>query len=159
MTQLVGGALPTNIVGPDDIRLRDPMWCQLGPVLHEPSFFPVESNYDTEWWPSGDLLGGALEGMTTSVQASWTQVYITSGASSAFGVVGVTVDQYGSPIAGCTVKLFRTANDVKIDEVTSGPDGAFTLRTSYYPDLHYWVAFKAGSPNVQGVSSPTLIGT
>lgn len=158
MTQFIGGALATSILAPDDIRLRDPMWCQIGFVLHDPTF-ETPASFATEWWPGGGLIGDGQDGMPTSVLPSWCRVYQAGGAGCAFGVVGVTVDQYGSPIAGCTVKLFRVADDSKLDEVVSGPDGSFTLRTQYYPALHYWVAFKTGSPNVQGVSSPTLIGT
>jgi hypothetical protein len=91
---------------------------------------------------------------------------LNTGTSSSMAFVGYSRDAYGSILPGCTMKLFKTTDgsypnttDVKIAETTSDPvTGFYTLYTPYYPDTHYIVSFKTGTPNVQGVTVNTLIG-
>lgn len=109
------------------------------------------------WGPHPSLLDGTSESMSGAPWEPWAE---PGGASSRFGFVGVTRDQWGSPLRGCTVKLFRTSNDVKLDETVSDANtGAFLLNTAYYPDAHYIITVKAGSPSVQGITVNTLIGS
>lgn len=79
--------------------------------------------------------------------------------SASYGFVGVTRDQYGSPLGSVTVLLFRASGRLFITSTTSDASGNFTLATPYYPDAHFIVYQKSGSPDVQGVSVFTLIGT
>ena len=111
------------------------------------------------WQPSGGFIGdlGTDVGLMSSL--SWSWYYQQAGASSAFGLRGVTRDVYGSPLGDCTVHLFLTATDTLLDTIVSGPDGTFVLRTAYYPNTHYIVAHKTGAPDVDGVTVNTLIGT
>lgn len=107
------------------------------------------------WAPESGLQDGSMLS-----SAPWEAWGPAGGAASRFGFVGVTRDQWGSPLKGCTVKLFRTSNDVKLDETVSDINtGAFLLNTAFYPDAHYIVTVKAGSPSVQGITVNTLIGS
>lgn len=113
-------------------------------------------NFTTAFWPGGASMynDGSIQG------AIWFQEPdIVAGASSRFGFVGVTRDQYGSPLGGVSLKLFRTSDNLLIDSTTSGPTGNYLLNTAFYPDPHYIVAHKSGSPDVDGVTVNTLIGT
>jgi hypothetical protein len=80
---------------------------------------------------------------------------------------GVTRDAYGSILVSCNVKLLKTADgayglggkDKILDETTSDAvTGAFQLMSNWYPDTHYIVSYKAGTPDVQGTTVNTLIG-
>lgn len=157
MSCFIGGALPTNWIGLQDLRINRADFKPIG-VLFADCSHVAPSDFSTQWWPRSGF-GGDLGADVSMIQATaWGWYDQSAGAGSAFGVVGVTRDQYGSAIAGCTVKLFLTATDAKLDEVVSGTDGSFTLRTVYYPDTHYIVATKTGAPTVQGASVNTLVG-
>jgi hypothetical protein len=121
----------------------------------------AEASYANEWWPGSTFMGDQdVDGASMLGQdQNWGEIDQAAGAASAFGFAGITRDQYGSPLPACTVKLFRTADDVLLDTQVSDANGAFVMRTSYYPDQHYIYTRKAGSPDVQGVSVNTLIGT
>jgi len=113
------------------------------------------------WWPGAGSAG--LYGDAGDVQPSgsvWhTRPEVTNGSNSRFSVTGITRDVYGSPVGGVTVKLFATGTDILMDQQTSDANtGSFTLSTYLYPDSHYIVAYKAGSPDVQGSSVNTIIG-
>lgn len=157
MSNLIGAAQPNIRHCDQDLRLNRADFQPRGRIFTD-LMMVAPAGFCTEWWPGSAFAGdgGTDVGM---LEARWWGEYDqTSGASSAFGVAGVTRDQYGSAIAGCTVKLFLTATDAKLDEVVSGTDGTFTLRTVYYPDTHYIVATKTGAPTVQGASVNTLVG-
>jgi hypothetical protein len=73
-------------------------------------------------------------------------------------ITGVTKDSAGSPLAGCTVQLFRTFDDAYRSEVVSDGSGTYVL----YPDVtgpFYLVAYKVGAPDVAGTSVNTLVPT
>lgn len=94
------------------------------------------------------------------LQAVWCEEpEFMAGTNSRFAIYGGTVDQYGSPLGGVTVKLFRTSDDCKLDQVVSGPTGCYLVSTPYYPDYHYIVEYKAGSPDVFGTSPNNLIAS
>lgn len=72
-------------------------------------------------------------------------------------ITGVTKDSADAILANCVVQLFRTSDDVLIEEKTSDGAGAFT----FYPGAFYCyvVAYKAGSPDVAGTTINTLLAT
>ena len=144
----------------DDRRLMAPRYGQIGALFADVDIMP--GTFATEWWParaSAGLVGdlGVDVGILAGVR--WGHYDIAAGASSRFGFVGVTRDQWGTAIATCTVYLFRTSDNVLVDTTTSDPSGNFLLNTAFYPDTHYIVAHKSGSPDVDGVTPNTLIGT
>jgi hypothetical protein len=70
---------------------------------------------------------------------------------------GITRNSVGAVLAGCTVKLFRTSDNVYIGSTISDGSGIYqfvvTASVQYYA-----VAYLAGSPDVAGVSDNTLVG-
>jgi hypothetical protein len=71
-------------------------------------------------------------------------------------ITGVTRDSTGTPIANCTVDLYYTSTDQRVDTVVSDGSGNFTFGASGGP--YYIVAYKAGAPDVFGTTVNTLTG-
>ena len=83
---------------------------------------------------------------------------IVHGAVSRYGITGVTRDYAGGVLGSTTVKLFLTADDSLISSVLSDPlTGQYTVSTPFYPNAHYIVCYKTGSPDVFGTTPNTLI--
>lgn len=119
--------------------------------------------YENEYWPGS--AGMDASGGEWSKAVWYGRPELSSGAVSRYAFTGVTRDAYGSALGAVTVKLFKTVGggnpdlkDVKIDETTSDASGNYTLYTYYYPDTHYIVSYKTGTPDVQGTTVNTLIG-
>lgn len=72
-------------------------------------------------------------------------------------IVGITRDNVGNPLGGCTVKRFRTSDDVLLSSTTSDGSGNYSLPGDTSPS--YLVAYKAGSPDVAGVTVNTIVGS
>lgn len=153
-----GTALPWTTLRASDERLNA---MDFQPEAEFADIWAIaEASYETEWWPGGGGLLGALGDDAPLLEGTWWGfIDQASGAESRFGFTGITRDQYGSALPGCTVKLFRTADDVLLDTAISDANGSFLLGSAYYPDQHYIYTRKAGSPDVQGVSVNSLIGT
>lgn len=153
MSQLIGGALPQFILARKDDRAHSVDWITVTDLK------PLDFGYKSQWWPRGNgLLGdyGADVGVLDSV--AWSFFEPVGGESSRVGFVGITRDQYGTPVGSCVVQLFRTSDDLFIMEVTSDASGNFLLQSWYTPDTHYIVAYKAGSPDIFGTTVNTLVG-
>jgi hypothetical protein len=119
----------------------------------------VPASYANDWWPGGaSMFGDPAVDPTFFSEVKWGEFDQAAGASSRYGLTGYTRDALGTIVAGCTVKLFRTSDDLLLDTTVSDPTGLFLLNTAYYPDYHYIVAHKSGSPDIDGVSVNTLIG-
>lgn len=73
-------------------------------------------------------------------------------------IVGVTKDSTGAPLAGCTVDLFRTIDNVMIDSVVSDASGNYVFTSAGTQFSYYIVAYKAGAPDVAGTTVNTLLG-
>lgn len=72
-------------------------------------------------------------------------------------ITGTTKDSTGNALAGCTVDLFTTVDDVKIATCISDAAGFYAFdATAAGP--YYLVAYKAGAPDVAGTSVNTLVG-
>lgn len=159
MSGLVGAALPTNIDRGSDQRINrmdfqpETMFADVWAI--------APASFETPWWPKG---GGFIGDGGTDVgllEASWWGEYDQAGgAASRFGFAGVTRDQYGSILPSCDVKLFRTADSLLIDSAISDPTtGAFLLNSDSNQTTHWIYQHKAGSPDLDGVSVNTLLGT
>lgn len=114
-------------------------------------------SFASPYWPR-TLIADNGDGATVQRGVRWGFFDQAAGASSRFGFTGVTRDQYGSAVGSCAVKLYRTSDDMLLDSQVSDPSGNFLLSTAYYPDTHYIVAHKTGSPDIDGVTPNTLIG-
>jgi hypothetical protein len=69
-------------------------------------------------------------------------------------IIGVSRDSTGVSLGSCTVKIFRTADDVCVASTVSDGSGNWTA----YPNQegpYYFVEYKAGSPDVFGTSPNT----
>jgi hypothetical protein len=75
-----------------------------------------------------------------------------------FTLAGVSRDSAGAALAFCDVRLFiADAFDQRIATTTSDGSGNYSFSVPSNAD-RYWVAmYKAGSPNLAGVSDRTLI--
>jgi hypothetical protein len=152
------------LFGGDDKRLW-PEWADTDGLreIDLNAVFPVDG-YRNGWWPRARGLDSTGNDMLEALY--YDRPEITKGRQSRMGISGVTRDVYGSPLGSCLVKLFKTADglfpgtkDTKIDEMTSDPTtGAYLLSTPYYPDTHYVVSYKVGTPDVEGTTVNTLIG-
>lgn len=147
----------------NDIRLWDEN-CRSGPLyawvdIDEPWH---HLGFATKWWPGGAGLDASGGEWHKAVAWGFPEFY--SGAVSRVVFTGVTRDVFGTALGGCLVKLFKSttnangAKDTLIDEVTSDPSGNFTVQSPYYPDTHYLVSYKTGTPDVEGTTVNTLIG-
>lgn len=158
MSGFIGGALHTNHIGRHDERVNRMDFQQQ--ALFADVWCTAPASFESPWWPKG---GGFIGDGGTDVgllEASWWGEYDqAAGAASRFGFVGVTRDSFGSALGGCTVLLFRTADSLLIDSTTSDASGNFLLNTAYYPDAHFLVVRKTGSPNVSGATDGTQVGT
>jgi hypothetical protein len=75
-----------------------------------------------------------------------------------FRIGGITKDSTGAALGGCTVKLFRTADDVEVDQTLSDGGGNYEFRSSAPAKFYYAVAYKPGAPDVAGTTVNTLAG-
>lgn len=157
MSGFIGAAQPIQIQSLEDLRLNR-MDFQPERVFADVYAVAPTSFENPYWCRGGGFIGG--QGADVGIlEASWWGEYDqVAGAASRYGFVGVTRDVYGSPVGLCTVKLFRTSDDLLLDTTVSDPSGNFLLNTAYYPDAHYIVAHKTGSPDVDGVTANNLIG-
>lgn len=76
-------------------------------------------------------------------------------ADQDFAITGVTRDVSGNVLGSCVVKLYRTDNDQMVGFTTSDASGNYRIyaNTAY---TYYAVAYKAGSPDVEGTTVNTL---
>lgn len=72
-------------------------------------------------------------------------------------ISGVTRDAAGSPLAGCTVRLFNALTNANEQTVVSDAGGnyAFTVDPT---QVYYVVGYIAGSPDRAGTTVNTLVG-
>jgi hypothetical protein len=157
MSQFIGAALPQFILSDNDTRAH----MQSFKTVHA-SEGELAGTFRSPWWPGSSFVGDhATDVALIDATAKWyEQPEITRGQNSRLGIAGVTRDQYGSAIVSCTVKLFKTSDDSLVSQIVSdATTGEYLLSTPYYPDTHYIVAYKAGSPNIAGATVNTLIGS
>lgn len=172
MSSDIGNANGMGIIYPDDKANCDEAYHASDELFlpdplvsirqrNDPADFLGSSSFRTPWWPcSGVLLGdgGADVAMLPDRPPRWGDVWYASGCNGRLAITGITRDSNGSALGACTVKLFRTSTDELVSRVTSDPTtGEYAITTPYYPDGHYMVVYKAGSPDVFGTTVNTLI--
>lgn len=69
---------------------------------------------------------------------------------------GNTLDKNGARLGNCTVRGFRTSDNLFTCIVVSDPGGYYELCVAY-TDAHFIVAYKSGSPDRAGTTINTLI--
>jgi hypothetical protein len=160
MSNLVGAALPVNIIARKDRRMV--------PLYHNyrnyrdrisdrdvPTSYP--GGYCNDFWPGNKGFAG---GDVAIQEATWSRQMsrLAWGMASRVGFPGVTLDQYGAPLAGVTVILHRTATREYVMEIVSDANGNYLAQSVYAGEGHYKVIHKAGAINVFGASDNNLIG-
>ena len=121
---------------------------------------PANEGFYSGFWPGnrgfiGDM--GADVSMMAANGGRKTE-RIGAGVASRVGFPGVTRDQYGAPLAACTVILYKTADDVLVYKGVSDGNGAFLAQSVYAGENHYIVFHKAGAINVYGATDNNLVG-
>lgn len=126
----------------------------------------IWTEYDDSYltaWPTSRVMGGfspmSLAGIMPAFDydpflraSDWT------GGGGFVTISGITRDTNSVVLGSVTVQLFRTLDDLLMDQRTSDPNsGEYSV---YTPDTgnHYIVAYKAGSPDVAGTTVNTLVG-
>lgn len=104
------------------------------------------------------LLNPVIHAWMGSARVGFTQIIggFIPQPPAYFTVSGTTKDSNGAALASCVVALFRTSDDVKVDQVTSGADGSFAFTTGAPATSYYVVAYKPGSPDVTGATANTI---
>lgn len=163
MSQLVGAAMPANIMQRKDRRLvpnyqiirrqRDRIYDRDLPTA-------IPGGYASDFWPGNHGFAGDRGTDYGIMDAIWSRTIsrFGHGEASRVGFVGKTRDGNGNILAGVTCSLFLTATRAWIMDVTSDANGDFLLQSWYSPDTHFIVFNKAGSPNVYGATDQNLVG-
>jgi hypothetical protein len=71
-------------------------------------------------------------------------------------VIGISRDSTGAALGNCVVKLYRTWDDVMINQTVSDGSGNFSLY-ALTSGPYYVVAYLPGSPDVAGTTLNTLV--
>lgn len=72
-------------------------------------------------------------------------------------ITGVTKDSSGAVLGSCTVKLYRTSDDVELlSTVSDAITGAYVFYNASAGPF-YLVAYKSGSPDVAGTTINTIV--
>jgi hypothetical protein len=163
MSGLINGASPSQWLSffgarerstqaaylPDSASSQMPIYVDLDAI--------APGSFAGQYWPR-TMLSDNGDGATVQRGVRWGFFDQAAGSSSRYVFRGVTRDQYGSAVETCSVLLYRTSTTVLVDSSVSNANGNFELTTAFYPDFHYIVAHKSGSPDIDGVSPNTLVG-
>jgi len=151
----------------EDNRLMPRFHVEMDPfqVVRLGACFDLFMGYETPWWPGAGRLDTPDDANLQAINWSTPDLFEPKGGgtNSRFGIYGIVRDVYGTPVNDAIVKLFRTTGDlykdVLIDQGISGPLGNYFVSTPFYPDPHYIVIYKTGTPDIFGSSPNTLIGS
>jgi hypothetical protein len=161
MSGFIGDARPVNIMATKDTRLGTPFLSLVDTmrrVVERADF--AFTGYRNEFWPGNKGFIGDQSTDVAIEEATWGRrpKRFAYGCASRVGFIGISFDQFGTPLAGVTCSLFRTSTKEWIMDIVSGSDGSFLLQSWYSPDSHFIVFYKAGAPDVFGTTRQTLVG-
>jgi hypothetical protein len=163
MTSFVGNATSafSNQLAKDDKRMMPRYFVEADPfeVVRIGASWDLLMGYENFFWPGAGRLDTPNDFILGALWHSTPEMFEPAGggSNSRFGIIGITRDEYGSPLGGVLVKLFRTANDEKVDQIISDSFGNYLVSTPYYPEGHYLVQYKTGTPDRFGSSINTLV--
>jgi len=72
-------------------------------------------------------------------------------------ITGTTKDSAGAPLAGCTVTLFRTVDNMPCCITTSDDAGNYEFSIDGNSAARFAVSYKTGSPDVTGATVNNLV--
>jgi hypothetical protein len=87
----------------------------------------------------------------------WFEAPTGAGNKCMGKIIGITQDKDGNPLGNVIVQGFRTSDDFYVGQVISDAGGYYEFPSQYTADQHYLVIYKAGSPDVTGASTNTLV--
>jgi len=162
MSGLLGAAMPTPRIMAKDMMLHPTYKVRnVRPKVRERNCaLHVPCGYRTDFWPGRRGFIGDYATDVGMLDATWSRRMerLAHGIASRVGFPGVTRDQYGTPLAACTVILHKTADDVLVYKGVSDANGNFLAQSVYAGEAHYLVFHKAGAVNVFGATDNNLIG-
>jgi hypothetical protein len=163
MSNLIGGALPTTILQMKDRRIQQNYQIirrMRDRINERHSVTAQPGGWSTDYWPGRVGFQGDQGTDYGIMDATWGRqmARIAQGCASRVGFIGISFDQFGTPLAGVTCSLFRTSTREWIMDVISGSNGSFLLQSWYSPDTHFIVFNKSGAPDVFGTTKQTLVG-
>jgi hypothetical protein len=114
----------------------------------------IGTAYESPWWPNKIpfLNNDGLDDFLFAAEEEWLG-YIVSGTNGRLSIRGVSRDQYGSPLGGCTIRLFLTSTGEMVSTVTSDANGAYII-TSPYSASHFLTVH---APGVGGASIDSIV--
>lgn len=161
MSQFIGAALPRFELRPKDERLH-PAFKATQDARRRGGSRHVGGNegFYSGFWPGNRGFIGDLGVDVSMLQGPRARRIerVAAGMASRVGFPGVTRDQYGAPLASCTVILHRTATREFVHELVSDATGAFLMQSVYAGEGHYIVFHKSGAVSVYGATDNNLIG-
>lgn len=172
MSGSIGGALgrgvelmPSDVshgdeayFGNDEVFQPDPLLASFSRARNDPADALGSKSWRTPWWPANGGFAGDV-GLDISMLDRapwWGDPWLLSGCNGRLAFVGVTRDQYGSPLGGCTVRCFRTSTNELVSTVLSDSNGNYQA-TSPYADAHFLTVHKSTAPDVAGATIDTLV--
>ena len=161
MSGLIGAAQPQFILRLKDERLAHPFLSMRDTRKRAKDRLHINyEGYFNEFWPGNRGFVGDQSTDVAVMHPIWSRRLkrFAAGVASRVGFPGVTRDQYGAPLAACTVILHLTSTRQFVYEGVSGADGAFLAQSVYAGQNHYIVFHKAGAINVYGATDNNLIG-
>lgn len=152
MSQLIGNAQPQFVLLANELALLGVPW----QPERERARASQPQSYTTPFWPGRTGFYGDLAADVGLLEGEYYEPEITKGMNSRFGYQGVSRDVNNSPLGGCTIKLFLSADDSKVTpDIVSEPDGGFVISTPNYAP-HWLRMSKSGSPEVQCSTVSTI---
>lgn len=162
MSGFIGGAMPTMSIGAKDKRLAPAFRCRpsIRRAAERSCFLHMPCGFANDFWPGNRGFTGGQGADVGLMDATWVRCMERAGhgVASRVGFPGVTRDQYGTPLAACTVILHRTSTRELVYDGVSNADGAFLAQSVYAGENHYIVFHKAGAVNVYGATDNNLVG-
>lgn len=162
MSGFIGAAMPDALIMGKDRRLdlANRRRASQSRVAERSCLLHMPCGYGNDFWPGNR---GFIGDRATDVglqDNTWGRRMerVGHGVASRVGFPGVTRDQYGAPLADCTVILHRTATREFVYEGVSDGAGQFLAQSVYAGENHYLVFHKAGAVNVFGATDNNLIG-
>ena len=119
----------------------------------------LRSGDGAQAYPPGLRLGSvSTQDLFLGQFAANRVVFQTPMFKGRFAISGVTRDALGTPIAGCTVSLFRgDAFNTFIQTLISDGSGAYTFSLGDNSGIFWLRAYLAGAPDLAGTTVNTLV--
>jgi hypothetical protein len=134
----------------------------VSPLLIRPSALVAYWPLIGQASPEIDLVGRRELTVTGATAAPHPRLIYPTGpvrlASHQYVLAGVTKNSAGATLGGCTVRLFRTSDNLLMASTTSDGSGNYSFNVGDGTTAYYAVAYLAGSPDVAGTTVNTLVG-